>query len=465
MILRDGIEDLEVLLNRVYDKEVKELVKEVIGCYSQGFYRASIISLWNAIVYDSFKKAKYLIGIMNDSKSEELLKSINNMIVSKNFAKELGLIKEFLQDKLQMINKHDVERLEQIQKLRNYCSHPSFAEDEKIYTPYPEEVRSNIRLAIEIILSKKPILGKKVMDTIIEDIQGQYFPKGQIDFEKILYDKYLEQSDKTLKINLLKFSAKKIFKSESSVLNTVPFGRVIISLSRKDPELITSTNLSIILEEIRTKGFHNLVLLIPHVSYLISLFSESLLIRLNTYLKETKDISEDRKLATKYLVSLENNYYNKEKILEEIKEYYEKKADGRVFEYTLGHKEILNNEMNFLFKNACEILLKVKGYTSAENFIKESISPLLNKINDESTLENLFSSVINNKKHNQTKRNQILEAGQIQSNLETIIESMNKKSLKMNCFNEFIETVNKDYLDPDDGIYEELKELIEKRLN
>jgi len=461
MILRDGIEDLEVLLNRVYDKEIKELVKEAIGCYSQGFYRASIISLWNALIYDSYKKAKYLIQNLNDPDSVKLLADINKMIEAKNYVNELGLIKDYLYKKLQMINEHNVEQLSQIQGIRNKCSHPSFAEDDKIYTPFPEEVRASIRVAIEIVLSKQPILGKKVMEKIIEDVTGPYFANSVDKFEEVLYSKYLNQSDISLTVNLLKLSAKKIFNKDLKFIEQKTYGRILISISNQNPELQNIHNLKEILDKITDNNLKNLIHYMPFLQIEENLFSKELLIKLDTFIDSNASLSNNMTLMTKYLLSLKYEIYNTDNILNEINDLIKVQEQTSVIANILLNNNIYLKDIELLFRSIISIIPLLNGFIRVRNFIQNSLSPLLNKINNEELLKELFINILNN---HPKGINQFFTSSQIFENLETIINSLNKEALKMKCFEEFMEKVNEKYLDSDHGIYEELNVLIQKRL-
>lgn len=461
MLIRDGIEDLEVLLNRVYDKEIKELVKEAIGCYSQGFYRASIISLWNSIIYDSFKKAKYLVSNLNDPDSESLLKEINKMIEDQNYRHELNLIKEYLCKKLQMINPHNVEQLENIQKLRNKCSHPSFAENDKIYTPYPEEVRASIRVAVEIVLSKKPFLGKKILDKIIEDIQSPYFANTIDDFKDILYDKYLNQSDIYLKTNLLKLSAKKIFHKNIDFNEKRPFGRVLIAISKNNQELINSENLENILDNVTDENIEHFFDYIADVNNLEHTLSKTTLNKIQTYIKKNNTMSATAKLRLKYYLSIKGVLYKESIILKEIKKSIEENKSSRIIRVILRRSRKLSNKnIESLSNEIINIIPNIGGFQSAENFINMHLSLILKRLKNETFLKKIFKNILENKA---SGYNQFLEAGQAFSNLETIINALHSDALNMKCFEEFINKVNDKFLDPNDGIFEELTELIEKR--
>ncbi|GAX34901.1 hypothetical protein [Nodularia sp. NIES-3585] len=52
--------DLESLLLDIADSSIRAYAKEAIDCYFAGAYRASIVSIWIAVVFDLYQKIRYL---------------------------------------------------------------------------------------------------------------------------------------------------------------------------------------------------------------------------------------------------------------------------------------------------------------------------------------------------------------------------------------------------------------------
>jgi len=119
MIQNKGLVDLEELLITIYDAEIQELMREAINCYNIGAYRAAIILTWNTILYDSYKKARYLAERFEDVQAKELVSNIETNLKSGNIKREWDLIKNYIYEKFKMIDDLEFKKLSFIKELRN----------------------------------------------------------------------------------------------------------------------------------------------------------------------------------------------------------------------------------------------------------------------------------------------------------------------------------------------------------
>jgi len=199
----NNLVDLEILLLKIEDKEIRKMVEEAIKSYYIGAYRASINSIWNAIIYDAYKKAKFLVENFGDREADKLVKEIENSIKSGNYLKEFKIIEEYLYKRFEALDEVDVFKLGFIKELRNLSSHPSFfVREGKIFSPNAEDVRMCLRNAIEVLLSKKPIIGKSAIEHILKDIEDYYIPLDYTGFKEYFDKKYINRADKYLLRNL-----------------------------------------------------------------------------------------------------------------------------------------------------------------------------------------------------------------------------------------------------------------------
>ena len=60
-------------LEKVKDKETQKLLEEVISCYSNGNYRATIVTLYTTMMYDLLKKINVLSDYYDIPKAKALL--------------------------------------------------------------------------------------------------------------------------------------------------------------------------------------------------------------------------------------------------------------------------------------------------------------------------------------------------------------------------------------------------------
>lgn len=88
MIHDKDLVDLEELLITIYDTEIQELMKEAINCYNIGAYRAAIILTWNTVLYDSYKKAKYLAENFDDKEAKKLVLDVEEKLKNGSIASE-----------------------------------------------------------------------------------------------------------------------------------------------------------------------------------------------------------------------------------------------------------------------------------------------------------------------------------------------------------------------------------------
>ncbi|MBT1247358.1 MULTISPECIES: hypothetical protein [unclassified Thermosipho (in: thermotogales)] len=111
MTYNQGIVDLEESLLTIYDTEVKELMKEAIDCYNIGAYRAAIILTWNTVLYDFYKKDKYLAENFEDNQAKDLVSKIETNLKSGNIKREWDLIEEYIYKKLDLIDNLELKKL------------------------------------------------------------------------------------------------------------------------------------------------------------------------------------------------------------------------------------------------------------------------------------------------------------------------------------------------------------------
>jgi len=201
--------DLELLLNKVRDIEIRQYVEESIGCYYARSYRATIITIWIATVLDLYKKIESIYSIFNDNGAKIIL---NKIEACKNNNKASEWEKTILSDAkdiVKIINQEQYERLKRIEEDRHKCAHPVTDDDGILYLPTAEEARAHIRNAIEILLSQNAIFGKNFADNIIKQLQGPYVGEEKESIQTQL-SKYLKNSNDIFRKNLIKLLLKKI---------------------------------------------------------------------------------------------------------------------------------------------------------------------------------------------------------------------------------------------------------------
>jgi hypothetical protein len=240
--------DLESLLLIIPDANIRIYAEESVNAYYSGAYRSAVVSIWIAIVLDIYYKVRYLAEQYRDPAAIQCIKDIEKIRRDANLGTVATWEREILDkayNDIKMFTKIEFEDIDRIQKDRHRCAHPVMNSDELLFQPTPELVRHYIRIAIEIVLSQPPTIGKALIAAIENDVQTTYFPGEIDDVIKFLQGRHLKQSEK-YKINLLKFCLKKILylqeNSDSYLITITRYILVFVAIYREYPNIIESTD-------------------------------------------------------------------------------------------------------------------------------------------------------------------------------------------------------------------------------
>ena len=171
---------IEDLIEKIYEPKSKELFRDVYASYTQEQYRATIVMLWTVVVCDLVYKLQYLRDIYNDAIAIDILEKItkNQKKNPKNPEWEKVLLKEIC-ERTNLLDEIEKDNLEYLHNQRHLCAHPIITNENILYKPTKELTRSLMRIALEGILLKSPLLSKHYIDTILEDIEkrgNDFFP-------------------------------------------------------------------------------------------------------------------------------------------------------------------------------------------------------------------------------------------------------------------------------------------------
>jgi len=148
------------LKNCIVDEDDKVLFDEIIKCYTSGAFRAAYIMTWVTIVESLKKKLKEMA--LRDSAVEKFVAEIEER------EKEGGYIsdKKILEKSKEygLINSEEYEKLEHIRKMRNIYTHPYQS------SPSQEEVIAAIKITVESVLKKPPLLRHGYIKEIISSL-------------------------------------------------------------------------------------------------------------------------------------------------------------------------------------------------------------------------------------------------------------------------------------------------------
>ncbi|CAI0968812.1 Uncharacterised protein [Serratia entomophila] len=166
-----GIEDKIELIE---SSSTKTYFKEVYSSYLNGNYRAAVVSLWSVLVCDAVYKTRRLVDLTNDHWAKQQIDSIEAS-QRQNSTKsdwELKLFEGFY-DQKKFIGIGEITNIRDIQQKRHLCAHPILSEDDVLYTPNKDLVKSMIINALDDFLLRKNYYGKDlfpiIRDTLVEN--------------------------------------------------------------------------------------------------------------------------------------------------------------------------------------------------------------------------------------------------------------------------------------------------------
>lgn len=161
-----GLSDMEELLSRIENKQITDYMREALGCYSSGAYRACIVLSYIAVFDDLRQKLIPLAKI--SSTARQISAEIERRADSQD------IYETYMIDQLrshQLITETDAFHLGKIRDLRNKSAHASGLH------PSPEEARYVYFETIDKFLSREVLKTTHAVDDLILRLKNDnYFP-------------------------------------------------------------------------------------------------------------------------------------------------------------------------------------------------------------------------------------------------------------------------------------------------
>jgi len=157
------LEKIESLKEQIVNEKDKVLFDEILACYKGKALRAAYIMTWINIV-ESLKQ-KFNEMAVRDSQVEKFVAEIKE-----KEEKEKPVDKDILDNakKYGLISAVEYEKLNNIRKMRNIYAHPYQI------SPSPEEVIAAIKIAVESVLSKPPLLRHGYVREVIDSLAKNF---------------------------------------------------------------------------------------------------------------------------------------------------------------------------------------------------------------------------------------------------------------------------------------------------
>lgn len=413
--------DLESLVQTIDDPNVRAYAQESVNSYFAEAYRAAIVSIWIAVVYDLYQKTRYLAEQYKDNAAEQTIDEINKIRNSpdkKQIASWEREILKYAHASIHMITDTEYEHIKRIQKDRHRCAHPVLDSEGLLFQPSPELTRTHIRTAIEVLLSQPPVMGKASGEALTRDVEGNYFPSDIEGVKKILEERHLFNSDKYVN-NLLLLSLKNILYIDQESTNYIDrYILVAVSIFQKYPnilEKIEGTKLTNLLDSTHENRYEFLYRILSkyNIGQLWPFCSSSLKERFKCFLKQNYSSSARTKALLVFLGEMTSeeaveNYKtmaaeDKKKFIEKVKEYGNLKE--LILELIPINLDIFTDSGSFAGgrNNALNLIEPIKNYLEEDHAIKLLEDSIHNQkgrytnqlIDCESTFIEIFDLTIN----------------------------------------------------------------------
>ena len=165
-----GLSDMEELLGRIEDKGMVEYMREAVGCYHAGAYRACIVLSYIALFDDLAQKLHELA--YTNSTAKKISKDV------KQRQSDQQVFETYMVDQLKsakLITEAEASTLEQVRVCRNKAAHASGVHAS------PEEARFVFFEVIDKFLSKRLLLTTQAVDALMLRLSNaNFFPTTDI---------------------------------------------------------------------------------------------------------------------------------------------------------------------------------------------------------------------------------------------------------------------------------------------
>lgn len=188
-----GFIDLDILLTKIRNPQSKIYFLDAVKAYKAGALRASLTSVWVALVYDLIAKYREL-SAMGDAAATTFITAWDNATAAADIRKLLQLEADILDDataNTQVVNRIAQNQLARLREDRHLCAHPAFSAEAELFEPSPELARLHLVNAVDLVLSQEPLQGKAIFDLFDIDVQSSGFPTAHARILDYVEQRYL----------------------------------------------------------------------------------------------------------------------------------------------------------------------------------------------------------------------------------------------------------------------------------
>jgi hypothetical protein len=163
---------IELAAERIVDPRTKRYFAEVYGNYAIGHYRSAVVMLWSVVVTDILFKLDQLANAYADSTAQTILNEIDGLRKAnpKSPEWEAELVNR-VSSRTDLLDAAELSFLQSLQAHRHLSAHPVMTNNDVLFSPNKETARAHIRNVLDAVLTKPPIMSRKIFDTFIEDVE------------------------------------------------------------------------------------------------------------------------------------------------------------------------------------------------------------------------------------------------------------------------------------------------------
>lgn len=185
---------IEIASERIVDPRTRLYFNEVYGCYTAGHYRSAVVMLWSVVVTDILFKLDQLQNAYSDPAAQSILSEIGDLRRNNPRSPEWeGELVRKVASRTDLLDNAELSFLENLQAHRHLSAHPVLTSQDVLFSPNQETARAHIRNILDSVLTKPPIMSKKVFDALIEDVeQISKLSPGPDGLAKFLEAKYFK---------------------------------------------------------------------------------------------------------------------------------------------------------------------------------------------------------------------------------------------------------------------------------
>jgi hypothetical protein len=195
---------IEQSAEQIYHPKTKEYFKEVLQSYINGSYRSAVVMLYSVVVCDLIYKLKDLKELYDDDTAKDILEKVEKaQKANPNSGDWEKVLIEEVKERTYLLEPADKISIDALRQHRHLSAHPVLNQQDLLSTPNKETVRALMRNMLEGLLTKNPVMSRKVFVTILEDLaQHKNFFPNDLSLETYIESRYLKNTNEQI-INLI----------------------------------------------------------------------------------------------------------------------------------------------------------------------------------------------------------------------------------------------------------------------